>query len=73
MGLFHAQPLPENEVIKGPPDWVARPPNPHRLHHTRVLELVEDHLMGERIWCLLTIGLDAANKVGVGLAEGHHQ
>ncbi len=59
---------PEREVWEDPPNGVAGPSNPHRLHHARVLELVEDHLVLEPVLDFVAVGLDAADKVGVGLA-----
>ena len=41
--------------------------------HTRVLELVEDHLRNKVVRDLLSIRLEAANEVGIGLAKCRHQ
>lgn len=64
---------PEDEVREEPPDRIARPSDPHSLHHARVLELIEDHVWEEAVCNLLSVGLDAADKVGVGLAKSGHQ
>ena len=41
--------------------------------HTGVLELVEDHLRNKVVRDLLSIRLEAANEVGIGLAKCRHQ
>ena len=41
--------------------------------HTGVLELVEDHLRNKVVGDLLSIRLDAADEVGVGLTKCRHQ
>lgn len=44
--------LPFIKVLEGPSDWEASPPNPHRLQHPRVAQLVEHHCLIKLIWHL---------------------
>ena len=65
--------ISEQEVGKGPADWVPGAPDPDGLHHARVPELVHDHLWGEGVRNLRNVGLDATHKVRVGLSQRGHE
>jgi len=64
---------PEAELLKSQTDTVTELPDSHGLHNPKVLELLPDILLLKELGLLFCIGLDAANKEGVGVHQRANQ